>query len=331
MCPPNHGSCHRRTTRTNTLCCRDAQRSRRFPLVIIANMELRNVRSFVAIAETLSFRVASKHLRISQPALSKQIKQLESEIGVQLFRRQRPHIFLTSAGEIFLERARSLLLESSAAIAEARQVQTGLAGSITIGFVSPAVFAALPRVIKHFRNSRPDGEIRLRELSASAQMSELRQRGIDFALVQTITDPPEFQSIVVTRERLALAHSIHHPLAGSRSAGLNEFLSDVVFLPENEDMAGIRDIILANFAQYGGTPARFQEIRGVQTAISLASTNLGVALVPESAKSMRIPGVQFRTLRKASLPVETRLVWRRGDRSPAVLQLRSALQAIALR
>ncbi len=252
-------------------------------------------------------------------------------MGVRLFQRQRPQIRLTSAGEAFLDRVRNLLLESSAAIAEARQVQAGLAGSVTIGFVSPAVFAALPRVIKHFRDVLPDGEFRLREMSASRQLSELSQRGIDFALVQTLAHPPEFQSVVVTRERFALVHSVRHPLAGARAAGLNEFLNDVVFLPEHEDIAGIRDLILANFAQHGGTPARFQEIRGVQTAISLASTNLGIALVPESAKSMRMQGVQFRALRNTSLPLETRLVWRRGDKSPSFRHLRSALHVIALR
>ncbi len=300
------------------------------PAVLRWSMELRHVKSFIAVAERLSFRSAAKDLYISQPALSKQVQQLEEEIGVPLFYRKRPHIVLTDAGTAFLDRARELIRASGFAVTEAKQVQAGLAGTVTIGYVAQSAFQTLPDVLKRFRSRVPEATFRIKDLSAPEQMRALADRTIDFALVQTAHQPAGLESVVLARERFAIVHSVKHRLASAPSATLKDFAEDVVFLPLQEDSADLREIILANFSRHGGTPGHVEEVERVQTAICLAAANLGVALIPESAKTMRMQGVRFRGMGRPFVPVETRAVWRRQDRSPLNRLLRSTLLDVSL-
>ncbi|MDE1178290.1 MAG: LysR substrate-binding domain-containing protein [Edaphobacter sp.] len=288
-------------------------------------MELRNVRSFVAVAEQLSFRAAARKLYLSQPALTKQVQQLEAEIGVPLLIRQRPHIVLTEAGLAFLDRAKDLLRASNFAIEEAKQIQAGLAGSITIGFVAQAAFETLPDLLKKFRCKVPSADFRLKELSATEQMASLADGSIDVALLQSSSAPKGFDSMVLKSERVAIVHSVRHRLAKEAKVVLKDFADDIVFLPRRDEAADLREIILANFSRHGSTPARIQEIERVQSTICLAAANLGIALIPESAKAMRMQGVRFRPLLRPFVPIETRAVWRRKERSALVNVLKTLL------
>lgn len=288
-------------------------------------MELRNVRSFVAVAEQLSFRAAARKLYLSQPALTKQVQQLEAEIGVPLLIRQRPHIVLTDAGLVFLDRAKDLIRASNFAVEEAKQVQAGLAGSITIGFVAQAAFETLPDLLKKFRYKVPEADFRLKELSATEQMAALANRSIDFALLQSTSAPKGFDSAVLKSERFAIVHSLRHRLAKESKVSLKDFADDIVFLPRRDEAADLREVILANFHRHGSMPFRIQEIERVQSAICLVAANLGIAVIPETAKVMRMQGVRFRPLLRPFVPVQTRAVWRHKERSVLVNVLKGLL------
>lgn len=290
-------------------------------------MELRNVKSFLAVAKHLSFRAAAKELYLSQPALTKQVQQLEAEVGVPLFIRQRPHIVLTDAGKAFLERGKELIRATNFAIEEAKQVQAGLAGTVSIGFVAQSAFSVLPDILQRFRNHLPTASFKLREMPAADLMKALAERGVDFALIQSASVPTGFDSSVLLRERFAIVHSLKHRLAHVPSATLRDFAEDTVFLPLRDESADLRETILANFSQHGSTPGRIEEVERVQTAICLAAADLGIALIPESAKAMRMQGVRFRSLKRPFIPVETRAVWRKKDRSVLVNALKGVLYA----
>ncbi|MFT4113943.1 LysR family transcriptional regulator [Silvibacterium sp.] len=286
-------------------------------------MDERNLRSFVAAAETLNFRAAARKVHLSQPALSKQIRQLEDETELMLFTREHARVRLTPAGAALLERARELLRAASAAVLEARQVQEGLQHPVTIGFVAQAAFEALPSLVERCRRAAPEAMLQYREMSSRAQFAALRERTIDVGLVQVGTAPAEFASAVVARERFALVHSTRHRLGRAATVSLKDFHDEMLFLPEPEESPGIREVILANFARHGGAPTRFQAVERVQTAVCLAAAGLGIALVPESARAMRLKGAKFRRLQRPVLPVETRVVWRRGERAPVLVALQA--------
>ncbi len=292
------------------------------------SMELRHIRYFVAVAEQLNFHSASKAIHVSQPAISKQIRQLEEEIGAELFLRNRNRISLTVAGKAFLPRAHELLKNAQDAAFEARQAQAGLAGTVSIGFLSPSAFVVLPRLLQQLRAKVPAAKVRLLELSDSSQIAALSNREIDLAIVQTQSHSPEFESLLIAQERLALILSIQHPLARMRVARLERFLGDTLFLPAQEQSAGVREAILTTFVQSGGIPSAVQVVEGIQTAICLTAAGLGIALVPESAKAMHMEGITYRPLRRPTVPVETYGISRRNDTFPLLRVLKSCLNTL---
>ncbi len=126
-------------------------------------MELRHMRYFVAVAEALSFRQASKQLHVSQPSLSVQIKQLEDELGVPLFRRSKRRVEITRAGEIFLSAAREILLKTKQASTAALHAESGEVGTIRLGFIPTASFHILPRLLEKIRSTLPLVNVELKE------------------------------------------------------------------------------------------------------------------------------------------------------------------------
>jgi len=137
-------------------------------------MELRHVRYFVAVPEALSFRQASKQLHVSQPSLSVQIKQLEDELGVPLFRRSKRRVEITRAGEVFLSAAREILLRLQQAPTAALHAENGEVGTIRLGFIPTASFQILPRLLEKIRSTLPLVNVELREGSEDPQIKGLR-------------------------------------------------------------------------------------------------------------------------------------------------------------
>ena len=146
-------------------------------------MELRRIRYFVAVAETLGFRQASKQLHVSQPSLSVQIKQLEDELGVALFRRSKRRVEITRAGEVFLSSAREILLRLQQASAAARHTESGEVGTIRLGFIPTASFNILPRLLEKIRSTLPLVSVELREGSDPPKSQDYVREPLMSALV----------------------------------------------------------------------------------------------------------------------------------------------------
>jgi len=145
-------------------------------------MELRQVRYFVGVAETLSFRQASKHLYVSQPSLSVQIKQLEDELGVSLLRRSKRGVEITRAGEAFLPGAREILLKLKQASAAAQHAENGEAGTVRLGFIPTAGFHILPRLLDKIRGSLPLVNVELREGPEAPQILGIQSGAFDISI-----------------------------------------------------------------------------------------------------------------------------------------------------
>lgn len=151
-------------------------------------MEFRQLRYFVTVAQELHFGRAAELLDITQPALSKQIRVLETDIGIQLFIQTKRTVNLTPAGEVFLSQAQQLLKQAESAIAIARRTAKGEVGKLTIGFTPTATYTVLPKLIGSFRSCYPQVEVEMLELSTEAQVSAINKNEIDLGFLHPPID-----------------------------------------------------------------------------------------------------------------------------------------------
>ncbi|MDO9293047.1 MAG: LysR family transcriptional regulator, partial [Hydrogenophaga sp.] len=163
-------------------------------------MEFRHLRCFTVLAEELHFGRAAQRLAMTQPPLSMNIQQLESDVGARLFERNSRGVALTAAGLAFLPRAQALLEQAALAAREARDVGQGLVGQLQIGFAGTVLYRGLPQVLRDFAAAHPKLRLALRELSSSEQLVELVHDRLDLGFVHTTRVPAGFSQILVSSQ-----------------------------------------------------------------------------------------------------------------------------------
>lgn len=293
-------------------------------------MELRHLRSFVAVAEELSFTRASARLHLAQPALSVQIQRLEAELGVVLIDRSRRAIRLTDAGALLLREARVLLRGVDATADLVRRVGSGAVGRLTVGFVPSASNAALPPALRRFGAGHPGVMVHLREQAPSELVAALHEGRLDVALLYLPLDDPSLATAVVARETFVAALPEDHPLASRTRVDVRALRDEAFILPARHGMPGLHAQVVAMCEASGFTPRAVQDdVWLVQTMVGLVAAGVGIALVPASAEALGRRGVAYRPLRgTADHRVTLAAVWRRDDVSPV---LRSFLDEVVQR
>jgi DNA-binding transcriptional LysR family regulator len=295
-------------------------------------MELRHLRYFVAVAEELHFGRAAARLHIAQPPLSRQIRDLEREIGTPLFDRGPRGVDLTHAGAAFLPEARLVLAQAERAQRTAQRAARGETGRLRVGFVEAATHSGiLPDVLSFFRMHLPSIGLSLLEMDSSQQADALREGRIDLGV---LSSPPLdaarwLQSELVYEERLVAAIPETHRLAGKQRLALRDLATDAFILrPRSVDPASYDDILArCRAAQF--SPAVAQEAAGWHTIIGLVSAGVGVAFVPESLAQLRRPGVVYLPVRDLTVSVSLTVVWKQGERSPVRERFVTTLRAVA--
>jgi DNA-binding transcriptional LysR family regulator len=282
-------------------------------------LELRLVRSFVAVAEEEHFVRAARRLNITQPALSRQIQHLEREVGTALFTRVGRAARLTVAGQVFLEHARRLLATAEAAALAARRAGEGIVGQLVVGFVSPATYTVLPAAFRAFRERAPEVALELRQLSSGAQAEALRKREIDVGLLHPpVEGAPLLGLRVVVDQPFVAALPARHPLAGERSIWPGALAGEPFVIFPRRTGPGLYDGILALCQGAGFSPRVVQEAEQMQTIVSLVAAEVGVALVPASiARSWR-DGVAYLELEGTDVRATLAACWRLDTENPAV-------------
>jgi DNA-binding transcriptional LysR family regulator len=281
-------------------------------------VELRQLRYFVAVAEELHFRRAAARLHVSQPPLSHQIQQLESELGCRLLLRTRRRVELTPAGEVFLHDARVLLGELDGAVAAARRIGAGQAGRLRINFVGSALLSILPMAVQRFRAARPGVEIDLRERPTAEQLRALAGGAVDAGLVRPPLDlSDELRARVVLRERSVAAVPADHGLARLKRVQLRRLAAEPLVLFPRSQAPGFHDLLLASLTIGGRTPDVVQYAPETTTIVGLVAAGIGVSLVPESVARLGLEGVAYRPV--AGAPgAELAVVTRAGEPAPLV-------------
>lgn len=279
--------------------------------------DLRQLRYFVAVAETLNFRQAAERLHLAQPALSKAIRQLETELGVQLFERTTRHVDLTPVGELFLERARKALSTAEEAFAVGRDAAVGVAGQLRVGASPIARLDVTPVLQAAWTDTRPGIAVHIVEIATGPLLESVRSGELDLALAWCPLHEPGLHYERL-RDEPVMAHlAIDHPLAADNSVGLDRLAEETVLVGSGEASRGYTEAIVKLFADAGLNPRTLADPYpdlGLLAAIEGRAVVLGS---PVHAVQERHDLVVLEVTPSCTLPFE--LVWRERD-VPATLQ-----------
>ncbi len=295
-------------------------------------MELRHLRYFVAVAEELHFGRAAERLHIAQPPLSRQIRDLEREVGTPLFERVPRGVELTPAGQAFLPEARLTLAQAERAQRTAQRAALGETGRLRVGFVEAATHSGiLPDVLGFFRVHLPAIGLSLFELDPLRQAEAFRDGRIDLGILQgsMIEAARWLREESIYSEPIVLAVPGDHRLAGRARFTLANLAGEAfVLFPRQTDLV-LFDEIIARCRNAGFSPRVVQEANGWHTLASLVSAGVGIGFVPKSLSAFQQHGVVYRTVPDLSVQMTLSAVWRAGEKSPVRDRFVTALRAVA--
>jgi DNA-binding transcriptional LysR family regulator len=287
------------------------------------NIDLRQLRYFVTVAEELHFGRAAARLHMTQPPLSQTIQALEELLGAPLFLRSRRSVELTPAGQALLPEARRMLAHAAELPELVRAAAAGESGRLSLAFVSSADYSVLPPFLRSYRAAYPQVQIVLQEATSDLQIEDLLHNRIDAGLlIPPLPDKArtELDYLKVLAEPLILAAPAGlEALNGGGPVWLKNLPPLPLIIFPRPIAPSLHDAILGCFRAAGITPEIGQQAIQMQTIVSLVSAGMGLALVPQSVSNLMRPGVEYRALRDPSPQVETGLAWRRDNRSPVLL------------
>lgn len=292
-------------------------------------MDLRHLRSFVAVARERSFSRAAEILNIAQPPLSRQIQQLEGEFGVRLFDRSTRPTQLTEQGRLFLEQAVQVLERVDEMQSLMRRMRDAERNIFGIGFVASTLYGYLPEVIRSFRAERPDVDLTLLELFSLEQIAALKDRRIDVAFGRIPIDDPAITRQLLRNERMIVALPSEHPLTERpgplRVSDLAPF--ELILYPKSP-RPSYADQVLSVFRERDVRPASLHEVRELQTALGLVAAGVGLCLVPAAVERLRRDNVVYRTLDEVGAVSPIYMQSRRGGATPEVARLLALVRAM---
>src|ERR1700756_2954010 len=255
-------------------------------------MELRQIRSFLSVAETLHFGRTAELIHLSQPALSLQIQALEEEVGVRLFERNRRKTMLTAAGFAFRDDAAAALSQLEQAILRARLAASGKLGRLRIGFISTAGREIVPDIVRQFRELNPEVEVSLRNILTAEQVPMLETRSLDIGFLRLpIGGHSALDVVTVHREPFVLVVPSSHELAKRKRVRLREVAGQDFVMYERTYAPGFHDLILGILRDARIVPNVSQTAGEIPTLISLVASRMGIAIMPASAVKHSVASV----------------------------------------
>ncbi|MER6960916.1 MULTISPECIES: LysR substrate-binding domain-containing protein [unclassified Streptomyces] len=278
-------------------------------------MNLRHLRYFIAVAEERHFGRAADRLHMAQPPLSQAIRQLESELGVELLHRTTRRVDLTDAGRAYLARARTILADVDEAAHEARRVAAGAVGHLAIGCVGSATYSLLPALSRRLATELPGVDFAFRgDMLAPDQVEALRSGEIDIALLRPPVADPSLAVTPLRRDRLVVALPADHPLAQRKQVRAADLGGCDLIVHSADRRSVMYGVVLGLLRDAGVDPHIRHEVGETSTLVTLVAGGLGVAVVPEPVTALALAGVVYRPLVRPAATVDL-AVAHRSDRT----------------
>jgi DNA-binding transcriptional LysR family regulator len=284
-------------------------------------MELRHLRYFAAVAAEGSFSRASEKLHIAQPPLSRQIQQLEDELGARLFDRGRP-ITLTESGRYFYQQVRQLLARVDEIKSMTRRIAMGSVIQFRIVFAASILYESLPELIRRFRLTTPDVQMAMLEMNTLEQMGALKDGRIDVGFGRLRFGDAAITQKVVSQERLIAAIPTGHPLLELKKAlKLRHIAQEPLIIYPNAPRPSYADQVLSFYSDQGFEPVVAFEVGEMQTALGLVAAGGGICLVPASVRQLARDNVAYVDLDEPTLISPVIISYRSNDQSALLAQL----------
>lgn len=278
-------------------------------------MELRHLRYFVAVAEEENVTRAAERLHVSQPPLSRQIRDLEDELGVQLFERSAKSLRLTDAGRVFLNEARAVLDRAEEATRAVKAISSGASGELHVGYAPSLAVDILPRALRQFQTDMPGVRVQLHDLSTEEMLTGLRENKIALALMvqQPAQNLRGLHSIQLQCYRVSIAVSPIHPLARLKQIKLDQIISERILGYSQKDYPEFLHWF-ARLPWPNNKPPRLaEEHDSVTSLIAAIEVGRGVAVVPDSLACLAGPRLKLVPLNPQPEPFAVIGAWRSAD------------------
>ena len=293
-------------------------------------MELRHLRYFVCVAEEKNIGRAALRLFISQPPLTRQIQQLEDQLGVQLFRRTNRGVELTDAGRVLYDDARNILAMAERAMERSSKAAQGLLGQVDVAIFGSGIFGAIPRLMRAFREAHPEVSIFLHNMVKDEQIDALRHGRITLAFNRLMRPIDGLVSETLLTEQLYVAMPSDSPLSARTAVTLQELENVPLVLFPTGSRPSFIDRVHEMCRACNFTPVVAQEVGDVVHAVALVATGFAATLVPHSATSIAMPGIAYRPLHHPTMArVDLCCIYREDDDSPILQSLLASMRQAA--
>jgi len=284
-------------------------------------LELRHLKYFLAVAEVLHFRKAAEQLFISQPGLSRQIKQMEDDLGIQLFVRHNRKVVLTPAGEYLKKEITQNLKNLEQALNYAKLLQEGKLGELKFGYVGSAMQNIIPNILVDFKNEFPNVTFGLKEMDNQKQIENLLSNDIDIGFVRLDRVPRGIAIKPILKEPFCLVLPKNHPVDTTNFKGLHQ-LKDEPFISFDPSYSpSYYEKIMQIFDESGFSPIISHNTIHAASIYKLVENNFGLSIVPKSLQNGYNLDVKFIELNKVSQRTTLSAVWNKSNRSPIVTSL----------
>ena len=281
-------------------------------------IEIRHLRYFMAVAKELNFRKASEILFITQPGLSRQIKQMEEALGVKLFNRTNKKVTITPAGAFLKKELAFTFNHLETIFRQLQLINDGQEGEIRLGFVNSAMQNLIPSLLKKMQIDFPNVHFSLKELSSSKQIEQLKSNEIDVGFVRSNIVPDSFNIKTIFKEKFAVVLPKSHHLNERNFRHVGQLSKEPFIMFSNEDSPDYYNKIMSICEQKGFTPQVSHRTVHDNTIFKLVESGLGVAIVPNSFRHGLNLNIKFIELRNINQEAKLSVVWTKDNRNPAL-------------
>ncbi len=279
-------------------------------------IEFRHLKYFLAVAEDLHFRKAADRLFISQPGLSRQIKQMEIELGVKLFERHNRKVELTKVGEYLKDEVRRNQKNLEDIFKHAKLLNDGIDGDLKFGYVGSAIQKIIPNLLLKFREENPNALFSLKEMDNQKQIESLMSYDIDIGFVRLERVPRNLEIKPILKENFCLVLPKNHSISEENYKSMSQFKNESFILFDPKYSAFYFEKVMQIFDDSGFVPIISHNTIHASSIYKLVENNFGISIVPKSLQSNNVDNIKFIELNKIPQKTVLSAVWNRENRNP---------------